>query len=230
MDADDISLPGRLARQVAYMEAHPEIGVLGSWTVMMDGRGKDRKHLRQPTTPNLVGWSLLFYNCVAHPSVVMRREVVEQLGFYRPEAIHVEDYDLWVRANLVTRIANIPETLVKYRVWGERVTSRHSQTQRQATIKIVHWTITGFLGTEIPLESIVALRQIVPGDFLHSLAEIEQVSALLQQLYQAYLKANHLSRGEAKEIDRDVAMKFGILAVSASRISPGKALSCCTER
>jgi hypothetical protein len=224
MDADDISLPERLAKQIQYMEAHPEIGVLGTWVAMIDEKGRGRGDWRLPTTPNVTGWALLFGWCVAHPSVVMRREIVEQLGFYRPEAIHAEDYDLWARASLVTSIANIPEILVQYRVWEERVTSRQHQTQVETVIKIMHLTITRLLGSEVPSETIAGLRQVVSGHLLHSLHEIDQVAALMQQLHQAYLKAHSLSRTEAKEIAHDVGMKLGVLAVSALTFSPRKSV------
>jgi glycosyltransferase involved in cell wall biosynthesis len=133
MDADDISLPSRFEKQFGFMEAHPEIGVLGTWIQDVDERRQPIIEWPVPSDPVVVRWFLFFGNCIAHPSVMLRRDLLERMGYYRPDALHVEDYDLWIRAAEVTALANLPEVLVQYRVSAGSVSGRNDQVQRERT-------------------------------------------------------------------------------------------------
>ena len=222
MDADDVSLPDRLARQAYYMEVHPEIGILGTWIEYIDENGEPRGEHRIPTAPGLIGWLFLFGNFLAHPSVMMRRNVVERVGFYRPEALHVEDYDLWMRASIFTGIANIPEALLQYRVWEGSVCSRYFQTQEQNVVKVMHSMISRLLGSEVSIEAIAKLRQVSIGSSLVSLQQIEAVARLIQKLFRAYSNTYSLSHIEAREVAQDALRKLYGLAVSANKVSRWK--------
>ena len=131
MDADDISLPARLEKQFRYLEAHSEVGVLGTWIQDVDSNRTPIIEWPVPADPVVVRWFLFFGNCIAHPSVMMRRELLDRLGYYRPSAIYVEDYDLWIRAAEITMLANLPEVLVQYRVSPGSVSSRNELLQEQ---------------------------------------------------------------------------------------------------
>ena len=131
MDADDISLPTRLEKQFRFLERHPEIGVLGTWIQDVDEKRAPIIEWPVPADPVVVRWFLFFGNCIAHPSVMMRRNLLDRLGYYRPEAIHVEDYDLWIRAAEITMLANLPEVLVQYRVSAGSVSNRNELLQEQ---------------------------------------------------------------------------------------------------
>jgi glycosyltransferase involved in cell wall biosynthesis len=224
MDADDVSLPERLTKQVHHMKTNPEIGVLGSWIEYIDENGARRGDWRMPTAPGLIGWFLIFGTCLAHPSVLMRREIIEQLGFYRPEALHAEDYDLWTRASVVTRIANIPEILLQRRVWEGSICSTHFRTQEQNVIKAMHSMMTRLLGSKISPDVVESLRRMVMGSSLDDLEQIASLASLIERAYRAYMKENRLTRIETKEVAQDVGRKLSALAVSAGKISPWKGL------
>lgn len=116
-DQDDLSNPDRLARQVAYMQAHPECALLGTWAQIMEvNRLSDRYH-RHPTDPGELRYELLSNNPFVHSSVMLRKAVVEQLGGYctDPERQPPEDYELWSRIARVAEISNLPEILLTYR-------------------------------------------------------------------------------------------------------------------
>ena len=129
MDADDICHPDRLRRQVLFLQTHPQAAVVGSAVSVIDshyqyppqlpggfgegqggaeaGKGDGYKIIEQPTLAGHVRWRLLFHCCVAHPSVMMRRDSLLRCGGYlRPDerthighitVEHVEDYHLWMR-------------------------------------------------------------------------------------------------------------------------------------
>lgn len=120
MDSDDISLPERLERQVAFMEAHPEIGICGTWVEILGGTG--RQIYRYPSDPDTIKCMHLFGPALAHPSVMVRRNLLETLGHvYDPSFKRAQDFELWVRAASLTSIANLEEVLVRYRLHHQQV-------------------------------------------------------------------------------------------------------------
>ena len=120
MDADDVSYPERLRRQVEQLERRPALGVIGSWVRYVDAAGAPIGEWRTPVGPSLVSWALLFGTQLAHPSVVMRRRLFERVGGYPTSSPHAEDYDLWLRAVHHAELDNVPEFLLDRRVHGEQ--------------------------------------------------------------------------------------------------------------
>jgi glycosyltransferase involved in cell wall biosynthesis len=113
MDADDVALPDRLARQVAFLDAHPGIAVVGGAAIEIDSQGRELRVVRYPADP---ARELGRRNTIAHPTVVMRRAAVEEVGGYRN--IPVEDYDLWLRLSERHGLANLREPVLRYRRHG----------------------------------------------------------------------------------------------------------------
>lgn len=115
MDSDDICLPPRLAAQVAYLDAHPDVAACGSW-VETFGTGREEVW-EYPAAPAEVRAGLLFRPTIAHPSVMLRKESFAAVGLqYNPEFQHSEDYDFWARASERLVLANVPQVLLRYRL------------------------------------------------------------------------------------------------------------------
>ena len=97
MDADDISLPHRLAEQVRFMDDHPEVGVCGTWMSTIEDGGS-RLWFSFPADHERIKIGLLFYTPLAHPTVMIRRAYFEKYGLRYEECFeHAEDYELWTR-------------------------------------------------------------------------------------------------------------------------------------
>lgn len=135
MDADDISMPKRLERQVAYLKANPEVIVAGCWIEYIDGEGKSlRKMERYPTSPTDVERQLFSNsNPIAHPTVMMRRDLVRAVGGYRRPLKAAEDYDLWLRLAETGKLANLPEALLRYRLHPDQVSAEQRLAQSFAS-------------------------------------------------------------------------------------------------
>jgi glycosyltransferase involved in cell wall biosynthesis len=118
MDADDISLPERFQKQVAYLAAHQEIGVLGSNIDIIDENGnKDPTytwHIGLPVDPEVIQWCLLFDNPIKHPTVIIRKSLLNDVGGY-PEDVVSQDYGLWMRIIKRSKIAILNEVLFLFR-------------------------------------------------------------------------------------------------------------------
>ena len=134
LDADDRCRPERLARQVDYMTSHPTCAVLGTGLIVIDGEGAA---LSDPThgSPRSVIPTLRWRTPLAHPSVMLRRQAVVDVGGYCARALHVEDFDLWLRlAASGVDIDVLPEALLDYRRHPGQVTARShfsSEASRQ---------------------------------------------------------------------------------------------------
>lgn len=128
VDADDISYPERFARQVAFLDAHPHVGVVGSRADAFDG--ETWSVWVEYLTHEMTLWQLLFTTPVMHSSVVMRREVPERIGGYDARYEYSEDYKFFYEASKVTQIVNLPEPLIVYkRDLASSISQTHANRQ-----------------------------------------------------------------------------------------------------
>lgn len=125
-DADDVSHPERLARQVSLLESQPGIGMVGTAPEFIDSAGQP---LPNDNFPVLTGdpelqRQLLVANCFVAGSVMLRRECLERVGRYDQSLAPSEDYDLWLRLAEVTQLATLPEPLYAYRQHAASASAR----------------------------------------------------------------------------------------------------------
>lgn len=128
MDADDISEPDRLAKQVAYLQQHPTVDAIASFITMINEKGDitgiwadDRKTSGYESIKTILPRT----NCIAHPTVMLRTQVLRQYR-YNEHQVHMEDWDLWLRLlNDGKIIEKINEPLLLYRVHSSSVTSTY---------------------------------------------------------------------------------------------------------
>jgi glycosyltransferase involved in cell wall biosynthesis len=115
MDQDDQSLPHRLRIQLDYMLRNPEFAVVGSYVYHMGAKQEFDRLVELPSDAEQIKQTLLQYNCMYHPSVMIRRNKILEFGGYKAEFKNAEDYDLWLRVSKLYPLANISEPLLRYR-------------------------------------------------------------------------------------------------------------------
>lgn len=117
MDGDDVCLPDRFSRQLRFMLENNEIDILGSNAILIDSDSQVVGKTDVPLQHEDIVKALAYKNPIIHPSVIMKREVLEKLGGYDEALLKAQDLDLWHRAaKFGFRFANMPDFLIQYRV------------------------------------------------------------------------------------------------------------------
>jgi glycosyltransferase involved in cell wall biosynthesis len=129
-DADDVSLPDRFARQIAYLDAHPSVAAVGTATDVIDAAGSRIGALGGPSGVAAVRQGLLSLRATpVHGSMMLRRSAVTALGGYRDAFGAAQDYDLWLRLIERFDIDNLPAVLYKWRLDSDGVYAQHRERQ-----------------------------------------------------------------------------------------------------
>ena len=174
MDADDLAHPDRLKKQVLFMQDNPAVGILGAQVrqVDADSKGVITGHLIKPLAhADIVG--ALFFGCpLWHPTVMIRKKVLDALGWYGSAVIQGreqfsgEDYDLWSRAITHTKIVNLPDVLLDYRVHDANLSLAASgrKDHRLNTILVLRELIRRELAMEVEVGVCAAMLMCYSSD------------------------------------------------------------------
>jgi glycosyltransferase involved in cell wall biosynthesis len=194
MDGDDISLPERLERQVRYMAAHSEIGILGTQWQHIGPQGEILRRSSHPLTHGLIMWTYLTRLAypLTHATVLMRRDLIVDAGGYNTDYPREQDGELFLRLIDCTRYANLPDALYVRRTARPRDAALdHFATYFPLTLDIRRRCIARLLGRDISIEELQAL--IFPTPRRHrqrlelqpSLAAVKEAITLLLEVFYA---------------------------------------------
>lgn len=152
IDADDISLPERLEKQVEVMEKYPEVGLCSTDLKCIDEEGAvlgDKGWYQKSPIP--LEWKLIWENQIAQPTVMLRKSVVEKHNFrYRQDFPPSEDYDLWCRMALVTHIYRIYDVLLLYRIHSNSTGAKNLSKSYKMALQASSEYASQVLGNEPP--------------------------------------------------------------------------------
>ena len=205
MDSDDICHPDRLALQLQFMEKHPEIGLLGTAYTNI---GRDGLPFLRTTFSGEHGflvWFLLFQNPIAHPTVLMRADLVREAGGYRPEMTYAQDKDLWLRLATKTRFSILQQPLLQLRHHAHSITSLHVHEQQTLGARARSELLPHLLGPD----RANVFRARVDAEESVLAKRHRQIT----ELYRAYTAAVTLSPQEHALIRRDCAFRLALLAL-----------------
>ena len=168
MDADDVAMPDRFEKQIAYLREHPDVVLLGSRVQLIDplglriGSGDYLKLSHDEIDALLLGGK---GGAIVHPAAMMRLDAVRKVGGYREQYNNSEDLDLFLRLAEVGRVANLPDVLLHYRRHLESVSHTKYENQWKLKRQIVadayarrglkmpeDWTFTPWKPKPIPFQ------------------------------------------------------------------------------
>jgi len=149
IDADDLMDPKRLEKQVREMAIKPNLVCLGSQIHFVNLSGKLLGRSNFPTNSKQVRLVLPATNCIAHPSVMLRKCAVQNVGGYLENLDGVEDYHLWLKLLQVGDVENHPERLTFYRIHPNQMSRRNQLINRhlESLARIDVFSVKKPLGT-----------------------------------------------------------------------------------
>lgn len=136
MDADDIAVPRRLEKQADFLNSNPEIGLVGSFGVKIDEAGQTIQKITLPVFDKEIRKQLIKENVFIHGSVMIRKEVFDQAGYYNEAFKYGQDYELWGRIAQIYKLYNLAEFLLLRRKTKDSLSNNSEILQERISLSI----------------------------------------------------------------------------------------------
>ena len=136
LDSDDLWLPDKLKLQLAFMGNHPEVGLLGTNGIEFPGEVVIRPAIHKPVMVSLK--QLVQFNVFINSSVLIRKEVVDRIGFLDtdPAIRAAEDWEYWMRACNVCTGAVLPDVLIRYRIHENNINATEAMSALEQSLQL----------------------------------------------------------------------------------------------
>ncbi|MCC6453637.1 MAG: glycosyltransferase family 2 protein [Caldilineaceae bacterium] len=206
-DHDDISLPDRFEKQVAYLVTHPEIGAVGGAIRFMEGERLGEPIEKMPTS-ELISWAMCFGMPCVHSASMVRRTVLVATGGYDATYKVANDYDLWLRISRQARLANLPDVVLLYNRHGANYSVQQAAMTWQETALIAQRALLEILGIQLSLDE---LLQIVCFRFI----EPHLVGTRCQRVFELahhFRRSTPLTQSEWRTVKKEAASRCMQLA------------------
>ncbi len=227
-DADDISFPERLRRQVDYLDKNPHVGVVAAWVNARSADDHVDRVWRSPESPMLIRWSLLFGNCLAHPTTMFRRQICIDANGYDETFRFAQDFELWTRLSSRTMFACLTQVLCERRVHEDMIGLQHREEQESAVCDLLQKSVADLLGTPPESELIRSLFRAEQGLALPSSHDVLKVTRLIERMFADFVARYRPSGRERQAVARDCGWKIGRLAQRNLSLWPAAALAAAT--
>lgn len=233
LDCDDCSVTERLEKQVKFLDENPQIGVCGAWIRIVGGI---RDEIVQfPTIPEIIRSEMLFNNCLANSTVMMRAACTREIGLRFDLSHHLsQDYGLWVRIPKPWKITNIPDVLTIYHLHSDQVTVIFKQKQidiaweiqREQLLhlgisptgeeRVIHMSLGGFIQNtfEDPDRVYEASGYLIKLDSANKTQKIYDKKAFRKVLLEKWLVSNRPNRSTGKLMLTSYWMRFKFDTIS----------------
>jgi glycosyltransferase involved in cell wall biosynthesis len=148
IDSDDLMLPGRLQAQLDFLEANPNIGIVGSQIVPLSDNPDVRLNHYFASDFEIRKFMPLG-NPFADPSVMFRNSFLPIIGNFSTRLDGAEQYDYWMRLCYVSQVANLDVPLTEYRLHAEQFTQSKKVRVLITTLCVQGLWLTGFRQRQI---------------------------------------------------------------------------------
>jgi GT2 family glycosyltransferase len=227
LDQDDLCLPERFARQVAYLDANPDTVLVSTAAKLLEDGRITAGHWPRPLTPGLIDWLMLVRNPIVWSSVMFRADAARRLDpFERPEMRYVEDFDLYHRLRAFGRLAQIDEELMLYRCHAGGASNMFNATMRDHAEALLTERHRAWLGDGAPAIAGLLVRHAMEGEPVPDAATLDRLFhgiAILREAFTAETDGATLALAD-REISR-LWWKLCRAGVRSGRIALHQALA-----
>lgn len=213
-DADDVSTPDRLARQVAVFETHSSVALVTGNYAEIDAHGNILRTVRRDVPPAVAAWTLLFHNMIAaHSLVMLRRDSVERAGGYDESYTTAQDYALWLRLMDDGEIIILPDVLLWLRRSPDSVSEvrrddQFANTVRASLAKLRILLCNETIGGEITAAEVAGLFGFWAPWKAPDSARLGAFNRRLSAIYRAFTTGHGITRAERRQIRRATARQY----------------------
>lgn len=203
LDQDDLCRPERFARQVAYLDAHPEVVLAGSNTSVLHEDGHVEPSTLPPvTTPFVVEWLMRIMNPLVWSSVMIRAETARRLDpFTRPDILYAEDFDLYHRMSRLGRIARLDDDLLLYRSHSGGASQRYTETMAASATRVLAEAHAEQFGEEAGSVAALLVRHVMLREAVPDRATLARLGETLLAM-QAHFLATRRPDAESRKLLR----------------------------
>ena len=139
MDADDVMYPTRLEKQVEYMENNPDCVAVGGQIDIIDSNSNVTGHREYVLEESKIKRNMFIYQPFAHPAVMLRKSSAEEVGLYPENLWKVEDVKFFFLLSKLGTFANLPDTVLKYRLSFNTQSQSNMLEHFKKTVEIRKW-------------------------------------------------------------------------------------------
>lgn len=210
LDQDDICLPDRFARQVAYLDAHPDIALVAAAAAVLED-GTVSSSIKSPvTTPRLVEWLLWIENPLVWSTVLLRRAAVPaRAEFTRPEILYAEDFDLYHRMARHGGIARIDDPLLLYRRHGGGASQRYAATMQASATRVLSETYAANGSDDPAGDATLIVEHLMRGAPVPDRAALERLGHVIGTLQAHFLSIREVDAVSLTMIRWETALRWG---------------------
>ncbi|MBZ0300369.1 MAG: glycosyltransferase [Anaerolineae bacterium] len=213
-DADDVSMPDRLAKQVTALDTQADTILVTGHLDLIDEQGEVWRRPRWGGSPPVVAWHLLFYNYVGgHSQVMFRRRSILDLGGYNEQWRYSQDYELWCRVVHVGDIAFLPDVLLQWRRHSSSITGQKKLEQEAYSLMVSGRAQSDLTATPLTIGDMAALRSF----WLRSFPGTDRAAWIhehLRVLHHAFLERYETDRPTlAVELEDLIGQRFFVWAL-----------------
>ena len=136
IDSDDVALPDRLETQITFLENNLEYGLVGSNIIIIDQDSREIGKREYALSDIEIRKKITRLNPFAQSSIILRKEVIQEIGLYDVQWNVCQDYDYWLRVGMDWKLQNLETPLIKYRLSSTQVKKTHLKDTIQNTVSI----------------------------------------------------------------------------------------------
>lgn len=218
LDQDDLARPGRFAAQVAYLDANPDIVLLGTAASLLSEGRLRPSPLPPVTTPLFVEYLLHLRNPLVWSSVMIRADAARRLDpFIRPDYRYADDYDLHHRLLALGRVARLDEELTVYRYHAAQASQVHVDTMVANAVKVALEAYRPIFHREAADRAGLVARHIMNGDAVPDRATLAMLGETIMVIQQHFLTTRRPDAETQKLIRWETARLWGRIGRQSQR-------------